>query len=147
MEYIITPGAVLMRRDALDRAGLFRTDTRLWEDWDLWLRLTRIGDMKLVNEPVLRYRRHDANASNQARALEEGERFVRCRLLNSLADQPDLLHIAELGYRYQQLAIARKRLAWAGESLARAQVLPAALQLKHAATRFVSSFRPMPHYL
>jgi glycosyltransferase involved in cell wall biosynthesis len=144
MEYIITPGTVLMRREALDAAGLFRLDFRLWEDWDLWLRMTRrVGDMKLVDVPVLDWRQHDANASGNGRRLEEIEREVRCHLLESLANEPELLQIAQIGYRYQQIAIARKRLAWAGASLARAQVVPAALQLRHAAMRWAGSLRPL----
>jgi hypothetical protein len=50
--------AVVIRSDALARAGGYRADFEPAEDMDLWLRLAKIGDLANIDETVLRYRLH-----------------------------------------------------------------------------------------
>ena len=52
---IPTP-TVLLRRDLLDRIGLFNTDIRYGEDWDLWMRTAVFGEFGCVPEPLAYYR-------------------------------------------------------------------------------------------
>ncbi|MEJ7813467.1 MAG: glycosyltransferase [Gemmatimonadaceae bacterium] len=54
---------VIARRDALADAGPFDTGLRHMGDWDLWIRLSRLGPPAVVAEPLLAYRLHDGNAS------------------------------------------------------------------------------------
>jgi len=62
---------VMMRRDAVLAAGLYRADFPLCEDYDLWLRLSAITDIVNLPEVLLRYRLHpaQATASNLERRL------------------------------------------------------------------------------
>ncbi|MBO0729338.1 MAG: glycosyltransferase [Acidimicrobiaceae bacterium] len=62
---ISTPGQVLIRRDALTQADPFDPATVPCEDWDLWLRLARVGDFGVVAGEVLRYRDHISSASKR----------------------------------------------------------------------------------
>jgi glycosyltransferase involved in cell wall biosynthesis len=64
--WILSPGQTLIRRDALDRAGGF--DERIWgsDDWDLYIRLSRLGRFLYDPQPALYYRRHAGNASASA---------------------------------------------------------------------------------
>jgi glycosyltransferase involved in cell wall biosynthesis len=57
---------VVVRRDALLRAGLFDPDLRCSEDRDLWIRLSRITRLHKVPEALVRVRIHSASASTQA---------------------------------------------------------------------------------
>lgn len=41
-------GSVMMRRDAYDRAGGYRTEFYYGQDWDLWYRLAAIGKFRLI---------------------------------------------------------------------------------------------------
>jgi glycosyltransferase involved in cell wall biosynthesis len=59
---------VMMRRDAVLAAGLYRADFPLCEDYDLWLRLSETTDLINLPEILLRYRLHPAQAT--ARGLE-----------------------------------------------------------------------------
>ena len=59
----IMASAPLIRRDLLISAGLFDTELRYCEDYDLHLRLLTISDFVLVDRPLVHYRFHDANAS------------------------------------------------------------------------------------
>lgn len=56
---IWTTGSILVRKDPLNKLHGF--DTSFWtaEDNDLWIRLSRLGDIKFVNKHVLHYRHHD----------------------------------------------------------------------------------------
>jgi len=139
-ERIITPGTVLLRRSALRALaeaealpGPFDPSLPLWEDWDLWLRLTRLGDLHFVNQPVLRYRRHEANLSGQARALDAGARRVRHKLLASVRRDPRRLRIARLGRVSHFRLVAARRLAWARGAALEYRPLAALKQLRHAA--------------
>jgi len=63
-EHRILPSSVIARRDALLRAGCFDASlTRGCEDYDLWIRMARLGDFGFVDEPLVYYRRHANNMS------------------------------------------------------------------------------------
>lgn len=68
------PGLLLARREAYERAGLYDPGLNLCEDWDMCLRLSRLGHIEFINEVLLQYRRHDANLS---RNFRENRRVVR----------------------------------------------------------------------
>lgn len=63
---ILSPGQTLIRRSALAAAGGF--DPRVWgaDDWDLYLRLARLGRFRYRPRVALRYRKHEGNASRAA---------------------------------------------------------------------------------
>ena len=54
---------VLVRSAALARAGGFDPALRVHEDWDLWIRLARLGPPACVREPLVALRWHAGNAS------------------------------------------------------------------------------------
>ncbi len=49
---------VIVRRDALLAAGGYATNRYPSEDLDLWLKLSEVGQLANLREPLLRYRRH-----------------------------------------------------------------------------------------
>ena len=51
----ITPSTVVARRDALARNGGFREDIRACEDWEMWVRLQRVGNFAAVTEALTDY--------------------------------------------------------------------------------------------
>ena len=63
---IIHP-TVMMRREAVERVGLYRNALTHAEDYDLWLRLSRIGDIVNLAEPLLNFRRHGDQISTTKR--------------------------------------------------------------------------------
>ncbi len=55
---------VIMRRDAVLKAGGYRRAFLHCEDYDLWLRMSELGyTIANLPQPLLNYRVHDANAS------------------------------------------------------------------------------------
>jgi len=51
----ITPSSVMARREALARNGGFREDIRACEDWEMWMRLERLGGFAAVPEALTDY--------------------------------------------------------------------------------------------
>jgi glycosyltransferase involved in cell wall biosynthesis len=63
---------VMVRADVLARAGPFDTSLRNNEDWDMWIRLARLGAPAWVRRPLVALRVHGGNASrNMDRMLRE----------------------------------------------------------------------------
>ena len=77
---ITTMGQGIIRRSALERAGLFDPDAVPADDWDMWLRLAATGDIGFVDRPLIGWRRHAGNASGARRGMEAATLRVRRKL-------------------------------------------------------------------
>ena len=60
----VHPGTVLVRRSALDRAGPFDESLRHATEYDLIVRLARLGPIAFVDAPLNRYRLWAGQLSN-----------------------------------------------------------------------------------
>jgi glycosyltransferase involved in cell wall biosynthesis len=72
------PSGVLVRVDALERAGAFDESFSAMADWDLWIRIAALGSAKVSAEPLLAYRRH-AGSMTVAKVDEVLDEFERLR--------------------------------------------------------------------
>jgi glycosyltransferase involved in cell wall biosynthesis len=86
---------VIVRADALADVGPFDPNLRRTEDWDMWLRLARIGPPAYVPRPLVAYRFHRANIAGETKAIVE---------------EPDLL-ASRYGIQVDRAAMHR-RAAW-----------------------------------
>lgn len=62
--YVTTPGTSVVRRAAFDAVGSFDGNLEPCDDWDMNLRLARLGDFVFVDEVLLSWRRHSMAISN-----------------------------------------------------------------------------------
>lgn len=85
--WLVTPGICLLRRSFLERTDGFRQAMSPSDDWELWLRLTRLGDFVFVDEVLLDYRRHDLSVSADHRRMREARR----RIFDHLRREPTLM--------------------------------------------------------
>ena len=101
---IMTPGTVLIRRSALDRAGAFREPAA---DYDMWLRLTMQGDLAFLPQVVIGYRSHPGNESHNVLRNSRRKFVVHWRLLTA----PNLTTAQRLtawvGFLYYYLDVSR----------------------------------------
>jgi len=63
------PGLMLTRRSAYDKVGGFDLSICPLEDWDMNLRLSRLGSFQFADQIILSYRRHSNNLSGQSASL------------------------------------------------------------------------------
>jgi glycosyltransferase involved in cell wall biosynthesis len=62
---MIPPAVAIIATSAHRQVGGYDPDLVNWPDWELFLRLARLGDFAFVDEVVVDYRRHDANLSGR----------------------------------------------------------------------------------
>ena len=66
----IIPSTVIVRREALDQSGLFDTHLSLGEDWELWLRLARIGPFVHIPQALSQFRAYSWEREVRKRASD-----------------------------------------------------------------------------
>ncbi len=129
---ILTPGQVLLRRSALERAGLFDTALPPTADWDMWLRLTRHADMVLLDAVTLAYRRHGENMSGKDEVMRPAELTLRAKFCRDETLPPALRQSALAGYRHSERGWATQWGSMARETLAQGHLVLAAKMLRRA---------------
>lgn len=81
----ITTSSVIARRDALIRAGGFREDLTACEDWELWVRLQRVGRFDAVPEALTGYYVHPTSLSaDPQRMVDTMEKVIDSTLVSDL---------------------------------------------------------------
>jgi len=79
--FMLFPSSMLIRRDVLISAGMFRVDQRLCEDVECFLRVLRLTPLVIVHEVLWHWLEHDDNNSRNTIGIAEGwlklERFVQ----------------------------------------------------------------------
>lgn len=131
---ICTPGLMLIRRSALERAGRFDPDLAPCDDWDMWLRLSLLGDIAFVDRVVLFWRQHDANASWNRQGMHRALSQIRRKTISLPGLTPEQRQMAYLRYRRQFVSVfrqnARDSARWAGDEWRKGRI---AAGLGHAA--------------
>jgi glycosyltransferase involved in cell wall biosynthesis len=80
----IPNSGVLVRREAV-LSQAFREEVRHGEDWELWFRLSRLGQWEAVTEPLTDYYVHGNSLSaNPERMMEGLDQFIDTTLLADL---------------------------------------------------------------
>jgi glycosyltransferase involved in cell wall biosynthesis len=81
----ITPSSVLVRREAVLQDGGFREDIRACEDWEMWVRLQRLGQFEAVPAPLTDYYVYPNSLSaNPQRMLKAFEQILDTTLVADL---------------------------------------------------------------
>ncbi len=88
LNYLVTPGTSLIRRDVFAALGGFEGAATPAEDWDMNLRLARLGGIALVDEVVLRWRRHPTSLSNTSKRNRRARLVVWQRAIESAENTP-----------------------------------------------------------
>jgi glycosyltransferase involved in cell wall biosynthesis len=102
---VVATSTAVARLDAVRAAGGFRADLKNGQDWDLWLRLARLGEAAFVPETHVVYRVHEGNASRRMVVKAEGH----ARVLSFWWDRRHLLSPAERKTLRRELARRHRR--------------------------------------
>jgi glycosyltransferase involved in cell wall biosynthesis len=120
---------VVVRRAAFERAGGFDEDPALiaTEDYDLWLRLARLGAFLFEREPLIEYRIH-AGSLSDAERFRVGVERIMDKVEQQWSDEPGVRDLAR-----QRRASVRVDAAWellcGGERQRAREMLRSARQL------------------
>lgn len=110
------PGLFLTRRKGYERVGLFDEGLRFSEDWDMAIRLSRIGTISFLNEEVVQYRRHLGNATQDHLANSRGARAVHLKTFFSGENRSVHRRILRVGWQaWERFKLREKmQMAWRG---------------------------------
>ncbi len=80
----ISPSAVMIQREYLNKVGLFREDFPVCEDYDLWLKISSRTKVGFINEPlVVKHGGHPDQLSRKYKAMDEWRARALFSHLNS----------------------------------------------------------------
>jgi glycosyltransferase involved in cell wall biosynthesis len=105
-----SPGQTIIRRSAFEAVGGFDADIWGVDDYDLWIRLSCIGEIRKYWKLALFYRFHDANASLDYARMTSNLKRVICKN-NSVAGCEKMRQFDRLGHRYL-FNYAGKKMIW-----------------------------------
>jgi len=107
--FLMLPGVLLLRREVLDEVGTFDEQLAHGEDIDWLLRCMEQGfQIKIINEVILHYRRHDNNLTNDRETANKfflkvlKKSLDRRRKDAGLSDGMSKLDIPETGHAWQK---------------------------------------------
>ncbi len=83
---LVSPSAVMMRRSLFDRVGVFNQDYPVCEDYDLWLRVSAILPVFLIDKPYTI--KHGGHQDQLSRSHSQDK--YRIRSLKSIIENGDL---------------------------------------------------------
>lgn len=138
-----SPGQTLIRKSALDQIGGF--DPSIWgvDDMDLWIRLSKIGEIRRYQKVALFYRVHDANASlHILRMAKNMEAVIRKNVagLTGLEKRSS----ERSGYRFL-FRYTGKKLLWKGaQRIAGGQTRDGLAMMRESFLIFLPRFRRDP---
>lgn len=66
LDCVVWTSTVLAHRSVFDDVGVFNPSLRIGEDYDLWLRASRVTPIKRVDQPLALYRQHSGNITRGA---------------------------------------------------------------------------------
>jgi GT2 family glycosyltransferase len=89
-------GAVLFRREAFLAIGGYEEREQVVEDWDLWLRLSRVGPFVTCPAEVIHYTVHPGNVSATSKVAASTTRLVECHL-RRLSDDERTRYLPKVG--------------------------------------------------
>lgn len=77
LDCVVWTSTVLMQRNLLAETGGFPTDLRIGEDYDLWLRASRLTRIERVAQPLALYRQHPQSITRSAPSANYRGRVIQ----------------------------------------------------------------------
>ena len=129
---VTTPGMMLIRRSAWDTVGSFDPACKPAEDWDMAIRLARLGPLGFIDEAVLGYRRHETNMSNQRKAMPLARRTIIAKARRDPTNTPQQRAMIEHAFRPAARYNVRAKLQLARSAAKERRWRAMALELQRA---------------
>lgn len=119
---IATPGMGLIRAAALERVGGF--DLECWpaEDWDHWIRVSRVSPLAFVDLPVLGYRQHTNNLSHNTALLRGAKAAIIRKALSDPTNSAEQRAMVRTGTLARERYLMGRKLGFAWQALSRGRV-------------------------
>ncbi|KJL26355.1 Chondroitin synthase [Microbacterium azadirachtae] len=140
--HLYPPSGILLRRGAIDAIGGFDPSYRVADDWDALVRLSRLGPIAALDEILVGYRRHGANASGDTALNVRESRAVWARTYSSADNSPADRRALQAAWRGMQRHKFRVKSEAARRALRSGRLL-AACRLQLDALAHLALIRPL----
>jgi glycosyltransferase involved in cell wall biosynthesis len=100
----MTGGTVVVTAEALNNVGVFSTDFKAAENWDLWLRICKAYEVRATPDVLLKYRIHSKNMSGDAQLMLQAKLQIiekHCDLQSKDANIARYSRLAYADYHYR----------------------------------------------
>jgi glycosyltransferase involved in cell wall biosynthesis len=104
---VCTPGLMLIRRTALDRLGQFDSTIVPCDDWDMWVRLSLLGDVAFIDEILLNWCVYGGNASLNKEGMGHGVSQIRRKMFLLPGMTSEQRYLAHTRYRRMFSSVER----------------------------------------
>jgi glycosyltransferase involved in cell wall biosynthesis len=142
---IASVGSILIRRAALEQVGGFDARAEPADDYDMWIRLSRVGSIAFLPKPVLLYRLHPLQSGGRPPpGRGRGTPYVRYKLITSPDNSPEQHRLARTSFRARQYDLAAADLSAATAALRRRDYRAAGRGLSVAVSRLATCVRGRP---
>ena len=91
---VLTPGLHLVRRAVFEQVGGFDPATVPCDDWDMAVRVSRLGDIGYCDRALLQWRRHDEAQSYRSPAWRKAYFRVRRKMIADPSNTPEQARVA-----------------------------------------------------
>jgi glycosyltransferase involved in cell wall biosynthesis len=108
--YMTTPGTTLVRRTAITAIGEYESEVVPCEDWDMNLRIARLGEIIFVDRVLLSWRRHPQATSLVSNRWRKAFVATRKRTFESPSNTPAQRAAARFAMRNDVLEEQRQAL-------------------------------------
>jgi len=68
---IVTPGSILIKRNVLNKVGIFDERFKCMDDWDMWLRISKYYNFDFTDEKLFKYRVHKNSITVRVSHIEK----------------------------------------------------------------------------
>lgn len=103
----IVTSSVIVRRSCLETVGNFDNNLTSSEDWELWVRIASVYPIALIKEPLVFYRQHPNNTTNNWQMLEQDLSSIE-QIFKLVPEE--LSYIKKRTYAYANVYLAWKAL-------------------------------------
>lgn len=103
---VVACSSAMVRRCCFETLGVFDTNLRVAEDWDMWIRIAAKYQFSVVKEPLVRYRQHPNSKSKNYPVMLADFRTIIEKAFQSVPFE--LLYLRNRSYGRVNLCIAWK---------------------------------------
>ena len=141
---IYPPGLMIARRRAYEKVGPFDEALAAIQDWDMVIRLLRLGDLAFVDRVILKYRRHATNVSDNPQRNIDETRLLHHKTFYDAANTPSQRAMLRKAWRAFQRYKMREKLALLRDAAAGGQAKRGLLMAGHVAAHALRHARGTP---
>jgi hypothetical protein len=114
VENCIGTSTVVVRSATIKAIGGFDEEFEVCEDWDLWIRLARLGSVAYLEQPMTAYRLHSGNTHSNIDRMRKYRIRFHVKHANITSDRDKCSKLTKLGRNKTYLALAYSYW-WIGE--------------------------------